>query len=356
MPGLHFECRLRRSSGFELNACFDADDGVTALFGPSGSGKSTAFALIAGIQRPDDGSIRLGDRTLVDTQAGVFMPPEQRRIGVVFQDHLLFPHLSVEQNLRFGLGRPASRAIDLRRVAEILEIGELLPRPPHTLSGGQRQRVALGRALLRGPDLLLMDEPLTGLDEGLKDRVLTYLERVVAEWRLPTLFVSHDQADVRRLADRVVILEGGQVIGAGPMAQTLDRAVLTKLKQPPGLVNLLRVTDLHYAENHWSGQVGDHVLHLPPVAPADGATTIYVQFLPQDVALSVKPVSGMSTRNQLGGQVRELVPLTDRVFVVVDIGQFLWAEVTPAAARDLHLQPGQPITCHLKTSALHVVG
>src|SRR5206468_3923876 len=127
-------------------------------------------------------------------------PPERRRIGVVFQDHLLFPHMTVEENLRFGLGRPSSRAIDMKRVVEILEIGELLPRQPHTLSGGQQQRVALGRAILRGPELLLMDEPLTALDEGLKDRVLGYLERAVAEWRIPTLFVSHDQADVRRLA------------------------------------------------------------------------------------------------------------------------------------------------------------
>src|SRR5262249_13542340 len=151
---------------------------VLGLFGPSGSGKSTVFALIAGILRPQEGVIRLADRVLVDTAAGVCLPPERRHIGVVFQGHLLFPHLTVRSNLQYGRRVRHDRPMDLERVAEVLEIGALLDRRPGTLSGGQQQRVALGRALLRGPELLLMDEPLTGLDEGLKERVLTYLERV----------------------------------------------------------------------------------------------------------------------------------------------------------------------------------
>src|SRR5262249_11944826 len=126
MSRLHFDCRLRYPSGFELNVQFAASEGVTALFGPSGSGKSTILALIAGPRPPDDGVIHMGERVLVDTRAGSYLPPEARRIGIVFQDHLLFPHMTVEQNLRFGAGRASSRAIDFRRVVDILEIGELL--------------------------------------------------------------------------------------------------------------------------------------------------------------------------------------------------------------------------------------
>jgi molybdate transport system ATP-binding protein len=212
MARLTFDCRLRYASGFELSARFDADAGVTALVGPSGSGKTTILSLIAGVLRPDAGVIRLGEHTLVDTSARVWLPPEKRRIGMVFQDHLLFPHLSVRQNLLFGHGRKGARPMSLARVAEVLELNALLDRQPDQLSGGQRQRVALGRALLRGPDLLLMDEPLAALDAGLKDRVLTYLERALAEWHVPTLLVSHDEEDVRRLAGQVIVVRAGRAI------------------------------------------------------------------------------------------------------------------------------------------------
>jgi molybdate transport system ATP-binding protein len=180
MSRLHFDCRHQYAGGFQVEATFTAGDGVTALFGPSGAGKSTILALLAGTLAPQAGKIQLAERVLVDTRAGILLPPERRQIGVVFQDHLLFPHLTVRQNLTFGR-RLGGRSIDFRRVVEILEIGAFLDRKPQTLSGGQRQRVALGRALLRGPQLLLMDEPMTALEESLKDRVLTYLERGVAE-------------------------------------------------------------------------------------------------------------------------------------------------------------------------------
>lgn len=352
MPRLRFDCRLTYASGFKLDAAFEAGDGVTGLLGPSGSGKSTILALIAGLLRPAAGCIYLADRVLVDTAAGVFLPPPQRRIGVVFQDHLLFPHMSVEQNLRFGLGRPAARSLDFGRVAAILEIGDLLPRRPATLSGGQRQRVALGRALLRGPELLLMDEPLTGLEEDLKDRILTYLERAVAEWRIPTLFISHDLADVRRLAEQVVILEAGRVQALLPNGPNLDRALL---QHPPGglgLINLLKVIALRRVGEHLEGKVGDQLLYLPFDPEASGA---YVQFSPRDVILSREHVTGLSVRNQLQGRVRELVAVRGRTFVAVDVGQFLWAEVTSQAAAELRIEPGMAITCLIKTAAMTLV-
>src|SRR5262245_51695487 len=204
MAQLDIDVRFRYGSGFEIDAKFSAGEGVTALFGVSGSGKSTMLHLIAGILQPTDGTIRLGDRTLVDTRTGVNLPPEQRLVGMVFQDHLLFPHMTVRKNLMFGMGRRYGRPMSFEKVVEILEIGELLNRLPFTLSGGQRQRVAVGRALLRGPELLLLDEPLAALDYHLKERVLVYLLRVFQEWRIPTLFVCHEKHDVHRIAHRLV--------------------------------------------------------------------------------------------------------------------------------------------------------
>ena len=212
MQPLRFDCRLRYESGFQLDARFEAGAGVTALRGPSGSGKSTILGLIAGTLAPQTGAISLAGRTLVDTERRICLTPEARRIGIVFQDHLLFPHLTARANLLFGHGRKHARLIELARVVDILEIGDLLGRLPSALSGGQRQRVALARAILRGPELLLLDEPLGGLERGLKDRILDYLQRAIAEWHIPTILASHDQTDVERLADKQVIIEEGRVV------------------------------------------------------------------------------------------------------------------------------------------------
>ncbi len=173
---LSVDCAHHYPSGFNLQVQFTAGTSVTALFGASGSGKTTTLNLIAGHLRPASGRICLGEQVLVDSSAGVFLPPDQRRIGIVFQDHRLFPHLTVRRNLEYGLRRRPLRQIDLAKVVQVLELETLLDRPPATLSGGQQQRVALGRAILRGPELLLLDEPLAALDDALKHRVLVYLE------------------------------------------------------------------------------------------------------------------------------------------------------------------------------------
>jgi molybdate transport system ATP-binding protein len=216
---LEFDGALRYPSGFLLDAAFTAHATVTALFGPSGSGKTTILSVIAGLRRPDRGRVLLGKRVLFDSDARVDVPPQKRGIGYVFQEHLLFPHLNVRRNLLYGWRRKpvAARSIPVERVVKILDLDDLLDRMPHTLSGGQRQRVALGRALLCGPELLLLDEPLASVDDELKERVFDYLERVLHEWRLPTLLVTHDLEDVKKLAQWVVRMERGRVTGQGPV-------------------------------------------------------------------------------------------------------------------------------------------
>jgi molybdate transport system ATP-binding protein len=220
---LNFHCAHRFSGGFALDVAFDTSAQVTALFGPSGAGKTSVLYMIAGLLRPQVGSIRLGDETWLDTRRGIHWKADKRRVGLVFQDRLLFPHLSVERNLMYGRRRRRGRssAIEPTRVIEVLELGDLLRRYPRNLSGGEKQRVALGRSLLSGPELLLMDEPLAALDEGLKDRILTYFQRVVAEWHVPTIYVSHDPLEVRRVADRVILLDQGRVSVSGSPEEVL---------------------------------------------------------------------------------------------------------------------------------------
>ena len=221
---LEFSCRLRYPSGFLVDAAFQTSESVTALRGPSGSGKTSILSMIAGIRRPDQGTIRLANRTLFDRSSGTNLAPEQRRIGYIFQDPLLFPHLTVGQNLLYGFRRkgPSARSLDVQRVIRFLELEGLSDRLPHTLSGGQRQRVALGRALLSGPELLLMDEPFASLDEGLKSRLADSLEQILGEWRIPTLYVTHDPREVNRLAKQVILLEDGRVRGIGPAAEIVS--------------------------------------------------------------------------------------------------------------------------------------
>jgi molybdate transport system ATP-binding protein len=185
--------------------------GVTALFGPSGSGKSSTVAAVAGLMHPQQLRVTLDDVVLADTARNIWLPPERRRLGMVFQDARLFPHLRVEANLRYGLRRAPPGPIKFDDVVELLGIGDLLRRRPHTLSGGEKQRVAIGRALLSQPLLLLMDEPLASLDLRRRDEILPYLARLKTAMKLPVLYVTHAADEVQRLADTLVMIEAGKV-------------------------------------------------------------------------------------------------------------------------------------------------
>jgi molybdate transport system ATP-binding protein len=207
----------KQLGGLKLSVRFDAASGVTALFGPSGAGKTSVVNMIAGLLTPDRGSIKLADTMLFDAAAGINVPPHRRRIGYVFQEGRLFPHLSVRQNLDYGRrmsSRPAD-ADEFERIATLLDIGPLLERRPGMLSGGERQRVAVGRALLMRPRLLLLDEPLASLDGGHKREILPYLVRLRDDAGVPMVYVSHTAAELRRIATHVVRLEAGRVVAQG---------------------------------------------------------------------------------------------------------------------------------------------
>ncbi len=224
MSVLEFDCTLRLGS-FALDATFSAGTGITVLFGPSGAGKTTMLHLIAGLEKPDRGRIVIGSDVLTDTSARVFVKPYKRRIGLVFQDAQLFPHLTVAQNLAFGSwfrGR-ADTVIESDHVIEVLGISQLLSRRPARLSGGEKSRVALARALLSSPRLLLMDEPLSGLDEDKRHAILPLIARIRDEFHVPVLYVTHGRDEAVRLGDSALRIERGRITAAGPPAQILAR-------------------------------------------------------------------------------------------------------------------------------------
>ena len=209
---LSFDLAYARG-GFQLGARADISGGVTGICGPSGSGKSTLLLLIAGLLKPHSGQLRMGNDVFVDRARRIFIPAWQRHFGLVFQDGQLFPHLSVRDNLLYGHERlpAASRLFTPDTVLQLLEIGHLLERRPALLSGGERQRVALGRALLYSPRLLLLDEPLSSLDDRLKQQILPFLKRVKDETRIPMLYVAHARAEVDFLADRILLMCDGRL-------------------------------------------------------------------------------------------------------------------------------------------------
>jgi len=211
-PLVEFDCQFRSPSGFELDARFETSDRVTAICGDSGSGKTTLLSLIAGLLRPERGRITLGGTTVTDTTGRIDLAPEQRRVGYLFQDECLFPHLTIRQNITYGTRIRGQRTGNADRLIEILELKHLLERFPRSLSGGQRQRVALARAMAVAPDILLLDEPITAVEEDLRNRIVDLIERVIEETRVPTLLVSHNRDLVRRLATRRLDLADGRMV------------------------------------------------------------------------------------------------------------------------------------------------
>ena len=344
--------RLRHRLGeFTLDAAFDAPPGVTALFGRSGAGKTTIVNAVAGILRPDDGRVAVGAEVLCDTGTGLHLPPHRRRVGYVFQDARLFPHLSVRQNLMYGRRfAPPGPGPDPGRIVDLLGIGALLSRRPGGLSGGERQRVALGRAILSRPRLLLMDEPLAALDEARKAEVLPYLERLRDEVGVPILYVSHSVAEVARLATTVVLIEAGRVTAVGPAGDILsDPALAPGLGlREAGSILTARVT-AQDDDGLTELACGGGSLWVPRVAAPVGAA-LRLRILAQDVMVATQRPQGISALNILPAVVQDL-RLGEGPGALVRLvagGDVILARVTRRSALALGLAPGLPVFAVLK--------
>ncbi len=359
--GLQVRVR-KRLGGFQLDAAFEGGDGVTALFGPSGAGKSQILAAIAGASRPDAGRVTLGEAVLYDSDRGVDVAMERRAIGWVFQDGRLFPHLSVEANLRYGERRARGRDAGVRfeEMVDILGVAPLLARRPAALSGGERQRVAIGRALLSQPALLLMDEPLAALDLPRRAEILPYLERLKTRVRLPILYVTHALSEVVRLADRLVVLEAGRVLAQGPLAEVLAREDLPILAGRPDAAVALDgvVAGQDQARGLTRLAVGEASLWVPALARPIGAG-VRAAVLARDVLLATTAPQGLSARNILPGTVEAIgAPRGQGVMLVrvrLEGGPALLSAVTGDAVQALALRPGAPVHAVIKSVAVEGV-
>jgi molybdate transport system ATP-binding protein len=358
-PPADLEISIRKRLGaFALDAQFATRArGLTALFGPSGSGKSTIVAAIAGLLRPASGRIVAGGETLFDAARGIDVPAERRRVGYVFQDARLFPHLKVRDNLAYGLKRaPAGdRAIGFDAVVELLGIGPLLERRPLRLSGGEKQRVAIGRALLAQPRLLLMDEPLASLDAARRLEILPYVERLRDELGLRIVYVSHTLEEVLRLASTIVVVDAGRVVAQGTPAELAQRRDLQPFfgRFEAGAVLEGRVASHDEAHRLTRVDLGRHVLVLPRLALAAGAA-VRVRVRARDVILAVAPPEGLSVQNVLPGVVTEIVeePGSHAEVKLDAAGIALLARVTRDSVHRLGLAPGRPVFALVKSVAI----
>ncbi|OYX15146.1 MAG: molybdenum ABC transporter ATP-binding protein [Rhizobiales bacterium 32-66-8] len=354
---IELDVDLRRAGGFHLSACFTAPGlGVTSLFGRSGSGKTTVIQIVAGVVRPERGHVRVAGETYFDSARGIDLPMERRRVGYVFQESRLFPHMNVEGNLRYGERRAGpARPIAYDAVVAMLGIGPLLKRRPHTLSGGERQRVAIGRALLSQPRLLLMDEPLASLDEQRKAEILPYLERLRDELKLPILYVSHALEEVLRLSDTVVVMADGRSLAHGPVSDVMSRADLLPVIGRFDLGTILDCTvkahDTTY--NLSTLAFADGELRVPLVDQPVGAPA-RARIRSRDVAIALSRPIDVSITNRLAGTVtgihREEGPYAD---VAVSLGRTtLRALVTSESVARLALEPGMPVWLMIKAVAV----
>ena len=351
----------RRLPAFAVDARFTAAQGITALFGRSGAGKTTVINMLAGLVRPDEGRIAVDGRVLFDHDAGIDLAPEKRRLGYVFQEDRLFPHLSVRGNLGFGARRApaAERRIDFDAVVALLDLGGLLARRPARLSGGERQRVAIGRALLACPSLLLMDEPLAGLDARRRAEIMPFVENLRDRLTVPIVYVTHNIDEIIRLADTVVLIEAGRVAAAGPLEEIMTRLDLSAVigSFDAGAVMRATVAD-HDAEHALTrltiegGALTVSRLDLPVGA------SLRVRLRARDVILALHRPADISTLNVLHGTVTELRPaMASQTDVLVDVGSRLWARVTRRSVEELGLEPGKEVFALVKSVALdHYAG
>lgn len=341
---------------FRLDARFQGADGVTVLFGPSGAGKSSVLAAVAGALRPEAGRIVLGGEVLFDSARAVDLPMERRRIGWVFQDARLFPHLSVEGNLRFGLKRAPPGLIRFEEAVEALGVGHLLQRRPRDLSGGERQRVGLGRALLSQPRLLLMDEPLASLDAPRRAEILPFLERVRTGFGVPILYVTHSLAEAVRLGDRMAVMREGRVIAEGPLAEVVSRPELrlagSHARDGAALEGVVEGHD----DRLTRVRAGPWEIRAPRLQlPAGAAVRLFI--LARDVMLALDPPRRISARNVLQGTIAALEARDGQVLArIVGDGRVLLSAVTPDAIDDLGLEPGMTVWAVVKSVAIDGLG
>ncbi|MBN2703058.1 MAG: molybdenum ABC transporter ATP-binding protein [Pontiellaceae bacterium] len=360
---LHVDIYLKQGR-FLLDVNMRCLDSALGIFGPSGCGKSTLFRAIAGLVKPDGGHMELNGKTLFDADRGIFVPPHRRNIGLVFQDARLFPHWSVEQNLRAGecmKKRVEKRPFGFDDIVELLDIAHLIGRSTEQLSGGEKQRIAIGRTLLSNPQLLLMDEPVTGLDVSLKMQILPFLAKVHRTLKIPTILISHDLGEILQLTDNLLLMRDGSVVGNGSLEKLVASPKTLKELKGADLTNLLDTQvyrhDPERGVTLLSLPSGEHRLEMELLHSVPEGQRLSIGIAANQIALAPHRIEAISMRNQLPGQVRSITHSSDRSLCGIDTAAGpLFVEITPGTEKEMMLKEGSEIWILFKSRAIQPMG
>ncbi len=347
----------KRRGAFVLNAAIEMPEAcrVLGIVGPSGGGKTTLLDCIAGVDRPDAGHVQIHGDVWFDADAGTIKSLRNRRVGYVFQDGALFDHLSVRENLAYGMRGGVDKA-RVEGMALDLGIAALLDRSPKTASGGERRRIAIGRALLSDPQLLLLDEPLTGLDTVTAGRVLVYLRRLLMQTGVPALFVSHSPSDLMHICDRVVGIANGQVVHSGDATSVLSVADCTGARELSELRSIIEArhvsTEDSARSDTFEAANGVKIVALGRTASLDLTRSCAISIFARDVVLASHRPRGVSARNVYAGRVHRIERTESLAVVEVDIGIRLFSEVGYESLREMSLVEGADVFAFFKASAV----
>jgi molybdate transport system ATP-binding protein len=359
-PLLSVRITRRLSNVFALEAEFEASAGFTMLLGPSGCGKTTLLNCVAGFVRPDTGRISLGGRVLFDSSSGIEMPVPQRQVGYVFQNLALFPHMTVEQNIQYGLVKipAADRHTRMMAMLESFRIPHLVGRKPNEISGGERQRVALARSLVTNPTMLLLDEPLSALDTASKSKILDDLRDWNAAHRIPVLYVTHSAAEAFAVGENVVVLQAGRILAQGTPQNVLSTPRHETIAQIVDFENVFDATvkSIDEARGTMIGQLDKTLTQLEvPLGGAEPGARLRIAIRAGDIILATEQPHGLSARNTFPGKVRSIRREGVTVIAIVEAGATFEVHLTPTSADDLKLKDGAEVWVVIKTYSCNLV-
>lgn len=352
---LHIDIEYKRGN-FALSMKASVPNGITGIFGPSGSGKSTLLKLISGIETPDEGEIQLNGKTLFSKKEKINTPLRKRQIGLVFQEGRLFPHMNVRKNLLYGYS--AKSRFEFDEVVDLLEIRHLLDKRTDDCSGGERQRVAIGRMLLHSPEMLLLDEPFSALDQRLRRNIIPFLLKIGERFHLPILVVSHDLSDLLMLSNQLILVNDGQIRGIGSYVDLIMNPEINCClhKEPVG--NSIQVEiDSIVQQNGtlsfiYNQQMPENLLVTDNISAFKPNDRLFFNLFPEDISLSLARIEGISAQNQLEGVLIGMKSEDQHIICLVDAGFQLLIKITSKAAQKLQLSEGMKVFCLFKTSAI----
>jgi molybdate transport system ATP-binding protein len=340
---------------FELRTHGSFPHGIVAIFGPSGSGKSSFLNCIAGITNPDAGEIRLNKQLLFSSHAKTNVSPENRHVGYMFQENLLFPHLSVEQNIRYGykLTKPEKRTMDPELIVDLLEIRPLMKRNPESLSMGERQRVVLARALSTSPDLLLLDEPLGSLHTSIKANIIRYLEYIYNELQIPMIYVSHSLSEVLKISNYTMVMSEGTQLFFSQTKNLLSHPELSRMINPGTIQNILEATIIEHrpADGITMVKVGTTVLAIPYSQEPTGEV-ISISISASDIILASEKPQNISARNILSAKIEKIDPAGSNILIQTNSDPSLKIEITFDALNEMNLFVGVEIYLVIKSNSI----